>query len=140
MGKADNMESERATEVALKTIQRFHQIGHHSTVCEAPPETAKRKFAFFSATAGENGASSDGTLDRNNVKSDSVDNGGVGDGVGDGSTGSGGGGVGIGSGDSGNGSGRSLFIFSERNLLRKAAKTLIDWGYPFTMTASLTYF
>ncbi|EUB57745.1 Voltage-dependent L-type calcium channel subunit alpha-1D [Echinococcus granulosus] len=127
------MESERVTEVALKTIQRFHQIGHHSTVCEAPPETAKRKFAFFSATARENGASSDGTFHRNNVKSDSVDGGGVGDG----STGSGDGGVGIGSGDSGNGGGRSLFIFSESNLLRKAAKTLIDWGYPFTMTAML---
>ncbi len=29
------------------------------------------------------------------------------------------------------GNNRSLFIFSENNLLRKAAKTIIDWGYPF---------
>lgn len=26
---------------------------------------------------------------------------------------------------------RSLFVFSKNNMLRKAAKAIIDWGYPF---------
>jgi hypothetical protein len=27
--------------------------------------------------------------------------------------------------------GRSLFIFSEENFVRKYAKIIIEWGYPF---------
>lgn len=30
---------------------------------------------------------------------------------------------------------RSLFIFSEDNLIRKFAKTIIEWGYPFFFKA-----
>ncbi|KAF7261531.1 hypothetical protein EG68_02506 [Paragonimus skrjabini miyazakii] len=26
---------------------------------------------------------------------------------------------------------RSLFVFSENNLIRKAARSIIEWGYPF---------
>jgi len=28
---------------------------------------------------------------------------------------------------------RSLFVFSEENFIRKYAKLIIEWGYPFTM-------
>ncbi|KAL5968874.1 hypothetical protein TSMEX_003428 [Taenia solium] len=126
MDKTHSTESDRAKEVALKTIQRFHKIGYHSAVCEAPLEIAKQE-----TTGG-------GTFNHDNVKLESVDGGSGG--VSECSTGSSGGGIAGGSGDSANGGGRSLFIFSETNLLRKAAKTLIDWGYPFTVTASLTHF
>ncbi|KAF8570731.1 hypothetical protein P879_02097 [Paragonimus westermani] len=26
---------------------------------------------------------------------------------------------------------RALFVFSENNLIRKAARSIIEWGYPF---------
>jgi hypothetical protein len=29
---------------------------------------------------------------------------------------------------------RSLFIFSEENFIRKYAKIIIEWGYPFSQT------
>jgi hypothetical protein len=32
----------------------------------------------------------------------------------------------------GNSNTRSLFIFSEENFIRKYAKIIIEWGYPFT--------
>lgn len=134
MDKPHSIESERATEVALKTIQRFHEVTHHDTVCEAPLEIAKRKYNLFLSTAGGVETTSGGTSKHDNTKLESVDGS-----ASEGSTGSGGG-IGSRSGDGGNGGGRSLFIFSETNLLRKAAKTLIDWGYPFTMTASLAHF
>ena len=89
-----SMETDHATEVALKTIQRFHQIEQQVGAIEED-ETSKRKFTFLTAESDIN--------DRRRVIE-----------VGKETT-----------------SGRSLFIFSESNLLRKAAKTLIDWGYPF---------
>lgn len=34
---------------------------------------------------------------------------------------------------------RSLFIFSEENFIRKYAKLIIEWGYPFLNTKSCEY-
>ena len=33
----------------------------------------------------------------------------------------------------GNSNTRSLFIFSEENFIRKYAKIIIEWGYPFSV-------
>ncbi|VDM33837.1 unnamed protein product [Hydatigera taeniaeformis] len=84
---------------------------------------------------GDLQTTNDGSSGHDNAKLESVGGGGCA--ANNGSTSSGGGGLGSGSGASGDVGGRSLFIFSETNLLRKAAKTLIDWGYPFTPSASL---
>uniref|UniRef100_A0A5K3ETW1 FRIGIDA-like protein n=1 Tax=Mesocestoides corti TaxID=53468 RepID=A0A5K3ETW1_MESCO len=82
----------RAAEVALKTIQRFHEIAHHSA------ERSPLKVPTVSTGVDGEGASFEGSV--------------LTDGV-------------------GGRNGRSLFLFSENNMLRKAAKALIDWGYPF---------
>lgn len=93
------VETDHATEVALKTIQRFHQIEHQHGLTL---DTAKRNFAFLSAELdGERRTNLDFGVEYEAEKECKR--------------------------------GRSLFIFSENNLLRKAAKTLIDWGYPFPM-------
>ncbi|VUZ48135.1 unnamed protein product [Hymenolepis diminuta] len=97
--------SDRATNVAFQTIQRLHQMSNHS---EANAESGVKKFTFFNAAVAEMEAERPERTESTLVFRGKVEN------------------------DGANvGSGRSLFIFSENNLLRKAAKALIDWGYPF---------
>lgn len=40
----------------------------------------------------------------------------------------------------GGSSSRSLFIFSEENFIRKYAKIIIEWGYPFHVKKDMTIF
>lgn len=40
----------------------------------------------------------------------------------------------------GGSSSRSLFIFSEENFIRKYAKIIIEWGYPFYVKKDMTIF
>lgn len=104
MEKRRSDEVDRATSISLGAIQRLHQMENHG---EAPTEPGLRKFTFFNAAVAEMEAEHAGHMEVT-MKLEKK------------------------AGSSGEGSGgRSLFIFSESNLLRKAAKTLIDWGYPF---------
>ncbi|KAM7535463.1 hypothetical protein Aperf_G00000089211 [Anoplocephala perfoliata] len=90
--------------MALGTIRNLHQKENHG---EAPTEPGLRKFTFFNAAVAEIEAEHAGHMELDTPMARKAES------TVDGSSG-----------------GRSLFIFSESNLLRKAAKTLIDWGYP----------
>ncbi|KAM7535462.1 hypothetical protein Aperf_G00000089211 [Anoplocephala perfoliata] len=104
MNKRRSGEVDRAASMALGTIRNLHQKENHG---EAPTEPGLRKFTFFNAAVAEIEAEHAGHMELDTPMARKAES------TVDGSSG-----------------GRSLFIFSESNLLRKAAKTLIDWGYP----------
>ncbi len=105
---------DKAAVVALKTIQRFHTFG-----TGGPSSTPYATVTGLDSSPSKSSSAEPGKFHLPSMLVSHGDHGNTSsrnsEATGD---------------EAGKGS-RSLFLFSENNMLRKAAKAIIDWGYPF---------